>query len=167
MKQHAGRRISRGLIGWAGLIIVFTLSGVVGGRSATAAPDIYPPPDQAEADVKAALLQAATNHQHIILDFGGNWCPDCRALDVYFHDATNQPLLRAAYVLVHVNVGHLDENVAIAERYHIPLKRGVPALAVLDEKGVLLYAQKTGEFEAMRHMQSSAVTDFLMKWKGA
>jgi hypothetical protein len=38
---------------------------------------------------------------------------------------------------------------------------------VLNEKGELLYSQKTGEFEAMRHMQSSAVTDFLKHWKGA
>jgi len=41
----------------------------------------------------------------------------------------------------------------------------VPALAVLGERGELLYSQRTGEFEAMRGMQSSAVTDFLVRWK--
>jgi len=69
------------------------------------------------------------------------------------------------YVLVHINVGRLNENLDIAERYKIPLRKGVPALAVLGEGGELLYSQRTGEFEAMRGMQASAVTDFLLRWK--
>jgi hypothetical protein len=59
----------------------------------------------------------------------------------------------------------MDANVDIAQHYQIPLSKGVPAVAVLDERGGLLYSQKTGEFEAMRHMQSAAVTDFLVRWK--
>ncbi|MBE7213205.1 MAG: thioredoxin family protein [Gluconacetobacter diazotrophicus] len=134
---------------------------------AVAAPDIYPAPEQAPADVAAAVQTAAATHRRVILDFGGNWCPDCRVLDTYFHDAANAPLLEAGFVLVHVNVGRLDQNLDLAERYEVPLKKGVPALAVLDAEGKRLYSQQTGEFEAMRKMQSSAVTDFLTQWKPA
>jgi hypothetical protein len=35
----------------------------------------------------------------------------------------------------------------------------------LSDHGKLLYSQKTGEFEAMRYMQTGAVTDFLLRWK--
>jgi hypothetical protein len=66
-----------------------------------------------------------------------------------------------------MNVGHYDANLDIAKRYGIPLDKGVPALAVLSEKGTLLYSQRTGEFEAMRGMESSAVTGFLVQWKPA
>ena len=45
------------------------------------------------------------------------------------------------------------------------MTQGVPALAVLSERGKLLYSQKSGEFEAMRRMESSAVTQFLVQWK--
>ena len=131
----------------------------------SAEPDIYPPPDRAKTDLAAALASSAATHKRVILDFGGNWCPDCHVLDRYFHDSTNQPLLEANFVLVHVNVGRMSENLDIAERYQIPLRKGVPALAVLGEHGELLFSQKTGEFEAMRGMQSSAVTDFLRRWK--
>jgi thioredoxin 1 len=127
--------------------------------------DIYPAPEQAKSDLAAALASAAATHKRIILDFGGNWCTDCHVLDLYFHNPANRPILEANYILVHVNIGRMDENVAIAERYHIPLRKGVPALAVLGEHGKLLYSQKTGEFEAMRGMQSSAVTGFLVHWK--
>jgi thioredoxin 1 len=144
------------------LAILFALAAAFA-RSAER--DIYPAPDQAKSDVAAALAAAAADHKRVILDFGGNWCPDCRVLDLYLHDAANKPLLDTNYVLVHVNIGRLNENVDIAARYRIPLRKGVPALAVLDEHGELLYSQRTGEFEAMRGMQSSAVTDFLAHWK--
>jgi len=127
--------------------------------------EIYPEPAQAKADLAAALKTAAATHKRILLDFGGNWCPDCKALDFYFHDATNQPILEANFVLVDVNVGHIDANQDLAEKYGIPLHKGVPALAVLDEKGKLLYSQQSGEFESMRNLQSSALTEFLLKWK--
>jgi thiol:disulfide interchange protein len=137
--------------------------GAVAARSAER--DIYPAPAQAKIDLAAALDAAAATHKRVILDFGGNWCPDCRVLDLYFHDSGNKPILEANYILVHVNIGRMNENVDIAERYRIPLRKGVPALAVLGEGGELLYSQRTGEFEAMRGMQSSAVTDFLLRWK--
>ena len=141
------------------------LLAVLFAASAVAAPDIYPAPEQAPADVTAALQTASATHRRIVLDFGGNWCPDCRVLDHYFHDGANLALLEASFVLVHVNIGRVDRNLDIAERYEIPLKKGVPALAVLDTDGTLLFSQKGGEFEAMRGMQSSAVTEFLTRWK--
>lgn len=129
--------------------------------------EIYPDPSQAKADVAAALATAAHTHKRILLDFGGDWCGDCQVLDIYFHDAKNLPILEANYVLVHINIGHMDANVDIAEKYGIPLHKGVPALAVLSDKGALLYSQKGGEFEDMRHLESAALTSFLMQWKPA
>jgi thioredoxin 1 len=126
---------------------------------------IYPAPEQASAEIAAAIKMSAAKHRRVILDFGGNWCPDCQALDTYLHDAANQPILDANFLLVHVNIGRVDQNLDIAARYRIPLDNGVPALAVLDVGGKLIYSQRTGQFEAMRHMESSAVTQFLERWK--
>lgn len=132
---------------------------------AIALPDIYPAPEQAQADLSAALKQAAAQHRRVIVDFGGNWCTDCHVLDSYMHDSTNQPLVDASFLVVHVNVGRIDRNLDIAERYGIPLKSGVPAIAVLSSHGKLLYSQTGGEFKDMRHMDSSALTEFLQRWK--
>ena len=143
----------------AALLVV----GVSSARSANR--EIYPDPSQAKADIAAALKTAAANHKRILLDFGGNWCPDCVVLDIYFHDPANRPILEANFVLVHVNIGHMDANLDLAEQYEVPLRRGVPALAVLSEHGKLLYSQKRGEFEAMSRMELSAVTQFLKQWE--
>ena len=128
-----------------------------------AGPDIYPDPSQARGDIATALKDAAATHRRVLLDFGGNWCGDCRVLDYYMHDGKNKPLVDANFVVVHINIGRMDANQAIAEQYQVPLSRGVPALAVLSEHGKLLYSQKNGEFEAMRRMASASVTEFLVQ----
>jgi thioredoxin 1 len=133
------------------------------GLSATR--DIYPDPSQAKSDLAAALKTAAASHKRVLIDFGGNWCGDCHVLDIYFHNPQNRPILDANFVLVHINIGHMDENVDIAQRFGIPLSKGVPALAVVSDQGKLLYSQKGGEFEAMHRLESSAVTQFLVQWK--
>src|ERR1035437_2491752 len=147
------------------LIALAAVLALTAGTAHSAGRDIYPDPAQAKTDLAAALKIAATTHKRILLDFGGNWCPDCQVLDIYFHDPANRRILEANFVLVHVNIGHMDANLDIARQYEVPLHRGVPALAVLSEKGKLLYSQKGGEFEAMSRMESAQVTKFLVQWE--
>jgi thiol:disulfide interchange protein len=147
---------------WIAAVAVLAMAA---GTARPATHDIYPDPGQAKADVAAALKTAAATHKRILLDFGGNWCGDCQVLDIYFHDPSNRPILDANFVLVHINIGMTDANLELAKKYEVPLDKGVPALAVLSENGKLLYSQKGGEFEAMRRMQSSSVTNFLVQWK--
>ena len=54
----------------------------------------------------------------------------------------------------------MDENLDLASQYQIPLQKGVPALAVLNDKGKLLHSQQSGEFAPMGRMDPSAVTTF-------
>ncbi len=126
---------------------------------------LYPEPEQAPADLAAALKTAAATHKRILVDFGGNWCGDCQVLDIYLHAPANEAILEQNFVLVHVNIGHMDANQEIAGRYAVPLDKGVPAMAVLNEKGELLYSQRGGEFESMRRMDPATVTSFLVQWE--
>jgi thiol:disulfide interchange protein len=116
-------------------------------------------------DIAAALKQAKAQRKRVILDFGGDWCGDCQVLDIYMHQSPNAELLDKHFVVVHIDIGRMDRNVDIAEKYKVPISKGVPALAVLDADGKLLYSQENKEFENMRNMKSSDVTDFLKRWK--
>jgi thioredoxin 1 len=127
---------------------------------------IYPEGGRAEHDIAAALAKATKEKKRVLIDFGGNWCGDCQVLEIYFHDPANLGLLEQNYVLVPVNIGRYDENMDIAARYGVPVSKGVPALAVLDASGQLLYSQRNAEFQAMRRMDSASVTTFLLQWKG-
>ncbi len=125
---------------------------------------IYPDVSAAKSDIAAGLQTAKREHKRVLLDFGGDWCGDCQVLNVYFHQPDNLPILEKYFVRVNVNVGRIDQNLDIGEKYGVNLKKGVPALAVLDANGKALYGQ-SGQFSDMRHMESSSVHDFLEKWK--
>lgn len=126
---------------------------------------IYSETADAKADIASAQAKARKEHKRLILAFGGDWCGDCQVLDIYLHQSPNAELLNKHFVLVHIDVGHLDKNVDVAEKYGIPLKKGVPALTVVSPLGKTLYSQQTGEFEKMQSMDSKSVTEFLNKWK--
>jgi thiol-disulfide isomerase/thioredoxin len=149
----------------ARILALGTLLAFGAGAAHSVEREIYPDPSRARPDLAAAIRTATATHKRVLIDFGGNWCGDCQVLDLYFHDPANLRILNANFVVVHVNIGHMDINREIAEKYQVPLNKGVPALAVLSDKGTLLYSQKAGEFEAMRRMDSSAVTNFLVQWK--
>ena len=149
-----------------GAVVLAALLSTGGVATAVAqAKHIYPTIEAAPADIKAALAEARRTHRRVLVDFGGDWCGDCQVLDIYFHQSPNDELLARNFVKVNVNIGHIDANLDIGEKYGVVLKKGVPALAVLDEHGNVIFAQKSGEFENMRHMQASDLTDFLNKWK--
>ncbi|HWB32692.1 MAG TPA: thioredoxin family protein [Acidobacteriaceae bacterium] len=127
---------------------------------------IYSEAANPQADINAALAQARRDHKRVLLDFGGDWCGDCQVLEIYFREPVNAALLGRHYVLVHVWIGQMDHNIQLAARYGVPIAKGVPALAVLSADGKAIYSQQTGQFNDMRHMDSSSVTAFLNKWKG-
>jgi thiol:disulfide interchange protein len=114
------------------------------------------------ADIAAALVRARSEHKRVILDFGGNWCGDCQVLDIYYHQSPNAEILAKNFIVVHIDIGHMDKNVDVAKKYNVPITKGVPALAVIDAHGNLLYSEREKEFE---HTSPEAITAFLNHWK--
>src|ERR1700679_4283367 len=78
---------------------------------------LYPEIGSAQADINAALAEAKRTHKRVLLDFGGDWCGDCQVLDIYFHQDPNLELLTQNFLVVHVDIGHYDKNLDVAERY--------------------------------------------------
>ena len=130
-----------------------------------AKPDLYPDASEARTDIGLALSVAAREHRRVLLDFGGNWCYDCHVLDETFHYPEVARILDPNYVVVHINIGQYDANLDLAQKYQIPLKKGVPSLAVLDSKGNLLVSQKNGDFENTTRIGLKDVEQFLETWK--
>lgn len=124
--------------------------------------NLYPPTANASEDIQTAIHQATREHKSILLEFGGNWCSDCLILDLMEQQPENAALLASSYVVVHIDIGHMDHNTDIAARYRTPIAHGVPALAILDPHGRLLYAEKEKEFE---HPTPDSLHALLDRWK--
>jgi thioredoxin 1 len=130
-------------------------------------PNLYPAPENAPIDLAAAFASASSDHKRVLLVFGGNWCYDCQVLNAAFHSPGIAPLVDANFHVVHVNIGEGNKNLDLAAKYNVPLDKGVPAIAVLDSDGKLLYSQRQGEFEDSVRIGPADVTAFLEKWKPA
>jgi len=81
------------------------------------------------------------------------------------HKAELAALLRDDYVVVKVDTGHGDKNLGVAKQYKVPIDRGIPALAVLDSSGHLLYAMDQGQFADAQHMSYESIKAFFEQWK--
>lgn len=129
--------------------------------------DLYPSPERAQSEIKAALAAAAKDHKRVILVFGANWCYDCHVLDAAFRSPNIAPLVDKNFHVVHISVGDEgNKNLDLAEKYGVPLKQAVrvPSLAVLDPDGKVVYSQKQGEFDDSTRIGRVDVVSFLKKW---
>lgn len=142
----------------AALLLATSLAATAGGP-----PPIYDEGVDAKAAIQATLAEADKAKVPVLVVFGANWCGDCRMLDNTFKHGPSAPLIGQHFKVVKVDVGRFDRNVDIAESYRVPLKKGIPAIAVLSPQGKLLYATEGGELADARKMGDQGVYDFFTR----
>jgi thioredoxin 1 len=145
------------------LVIIALLACAGLGKVAEGPP--YDEKADASKQVAAALAEASKTGKSIVLIFGANWCPDCRALDAQMHKPELPAIVEKNFVVVKIDVGRMNKNVELAQKYGVPVKRGIPALAVLDSQGKLLYAMDQGQFADARHMSYESIKEFFVRWQ--
>jgi thiol:disulfide interchange protein len=123
----------------------------------------YDPKASGKAQIAAAVAHAKASNKRVLVQFGGNWCVFCEALDVLI--ARNPPLqsLHERYVAIHVDAGN---NPDLNEVYGKPFDLGFPVLLVLDGEGKLLHTQASTAFQlpnAVGH-DPALVHEFLKTW---
>jgi protein disulfide-isomerase len=142
------------------LLAVLALSLATCALAATAP---YDERADANAQINATLADAARAKRPVLVVFGANWCGDCKMLDLAFKEGASAPLIAKNFKVVKVDVGRFNRNVDIAERYGVPLKLGIPAVAILSPDGKALYATKEGELADARKMGDKGIYEFFAK----
>ena len=132
----------------------------------TPLPSPYDPAADAKADVAAALAKARAAHKLLLIDLGGNWCGDCRVLAGILRLPEVAAFVDAHYVVVTVDVGHMNRNLDVPGRYGVTKLDGVPALLVVDSHGQLRDAGHISALADARHMTPQGLADWLASWTG-
>ncbi|MFY9673102.1 MAG: thioredoxin family protein [Terriglobales bacterium] len=153
------------MICFAFALALIATSAVCSAQERTHQKQIYDEKADAHLEIKEALAKARAEHKRVIVVFGANWCFDCHVLDEAFHKPELASIIAANYVVVHIDIGKGEKNQDLMDKYEVPMKRGIPGLAVLDPNGKLVYSQKNGEFENARAMSQDDFIAFLNKWK--
>lgn len=120
----------------------------------------------AGAVVAKAKAQARREHKLLLIDLGGNWCPDCRILAATIAQPELKAFVERHYVFVTVDVGRFNKNLQIPAHYGITKRlEGVPTVLVVDPRtDKLLDAGHTAALSDARHMSPQALADWLAQW---
>ncbi len=120
----------------------------------------------ADRAVAEARQRAIATHKLLLIDLGGNWCPDCRILAGTIETPRLKAFVDAHYEVVTVDVGRFDKNGQIPARYGITGRlQGVPSLLIVEPKANRLINQgHTAALADARHMSPQALADWLASW---
>lgn len=114
----------------------------------------------AAADVAAGLQRADRAGKQLLLTFGANWCPDCRVLASAMQEPPLADLIEAHFVVVKIDVGNWDKNLALVKTWGNPIRKGIPAIVVANGDGGIIYTTRAGELADARHMGSAGLVRF-------
>ena len=145
--------------------LLLCVLAAVTGLTYAAGEKIYDEKADAREQIAAALKEASKSGRNVVLVFGAEWCGDCHALDEQMHKVELASLITKSFVVAKIDVGRFDKNLDIGEKYGVPIEKGIPAIAILDSRGKLLYAQDQGQFEDARHMSFESIKAFFEQWK--
>lgn len=136
--------------------------------SAAPAPAKVPGPGydssaDAQKQIDAALRAAKADGRMVLLDFGANWCGNCKAADKVFAQSQTAGILGASYHLVKVDIGgNSSANSALLRKYS---PSGgtytMPVLVVVSPSGtVRTDTHVTGN----PSLTADGINAFLRKW---
>lgn len=121
----------------------------------------------AGADIDRALTAAKRSGKSVLVVFGANWCGDCKVLDAELKREKLDQLVKDQCHVVKVDVGRFNKNLDIVNRYEPALlKKGVPAVVLLDAEGKVKRRTLEGELSDARKMGADAIGAFFANMLG-
>jgi thioredoxin-related protein len=127
---------------------------------------LYKPEENGAQMIADAVKQAKKEGKHVFVQIGGNWCIWCaRFHDFVTSDASIDSLIKANYVVYHLNYSKENTNTALLAKYGYPQRFGYPVFLVLDGNGKLLHVQNTSYLEdGQKSYNRNAVIGFFKDW---
>jgi thiol-disulfide isomerase/thioredoxin len=129
--------------------------------------EMRPYNESADADkaVAAAFARAKSSHKNVLIDLGGNWCPDCIILANFLKLPEMHRFMAAHYQIVAVDVGRFDRNLQVPARFGFKERlKGVPTVLIATPDGKLVNGGDVFAFSDARHMTPQALADYLARY---
>lgn len=121
------------------------------------------------SDLKRATALAKKENRHVLVQFGGNWCPWCLRFHQMAHGARSiDSLLKADYIymLATVPQDKKKRDYQLFREFSYPNRFGYPVFVVLNGDGKLLHIQDSGILEhcEVKGYDTAKVVTFLKMW---
>ena len=127
---------------------------------------VYDEKANADQVVDAAMAKAKQTHKLLLIDEGGNWCPDCVVLHNLMLVPAMQKFMDAHYVVAMVDVGKFDRNPQIAARYgYTERLKGVPTILVVNPAtNKVINSEQVFALSNAGHQTPQDLADYLAQW---
>lgn len=120
---------------------------------------------EANAAVAEAFAKAKRSHKLVLIDLGGNWCPDCIVLANFLHLPEISSFMDKHYEVVAVDVGRFNKNLQVPARFGFTERlKGVPTILVATPDGKLINEGNVFAFTDARHMIPKDLSEYLARW---
>jgi thiol:disulfide interchange protein len=125
------------------------------------------PPTNPSKDIAKALVDGAKDGKHVLLDFGADWCVDCKVLEKIFRDPIVAKFLDEHFHVVRIDLGMYSEsdkikNADTAAKYGVgTIEVGIPALVLLDGHGGVVQPTNSVQWRTARNFTVPQVLEYL------
>jgi thiol-disulfide isomerase/thioredoxin len=123
------------------------------------------------ADLRQSVSQATKENKHILVQFGGNWCPWCLRFHAMISGTPKlDSLMKENYIYLLLNIPKEKDkrDYALLEEFGYPNRFGFPVFLILDKLGNRLNTQDSDLFEhpnpAVKGYDTTKVVRFLQLW---
>jgi thioredoxin 1 len=128
--------------------------------------DLIRPYDEnadATAELDFAISQARANGKLVLINFGANWCPDCREFEKACLTEETKKLIDAHFVVAKVDVGDWDKNPELVAAWDNPIAGGIPAVVLATPDRKILFTTKAGQLSKARNMGVASLHRFFLQ----
>jgi thioredoxin-related protein len=147
--------------GMISLIMILSIGTI----TAQEAKKIYDPALDGMKQINDAITAAKKGNRHVLIQYGGNWCPWCLRFDAFTKaDAEISKLIADNYIPVKVNYSPENYNYEVNVFLGNPVRFGFPVFIIVDGKGKVLHIQDSALLEEGEGYSQKKVAGFLKNW---
>jgi thioredoxin 1 len=114
-----------------------------------------------ESEIDAALRMARQRRHFLMVEFGADWCGDCRALAANLDSPELREYFKRHFDLLRVDVGQFDRNVDMAKSVGVDINQGIPTAVFFAPDGKRIGATNQGELASSSLLGPDQIQTFL------
>lgn len=129
---------------------------------------LYDPSIDGMKQINEAVAKARSTGKHVLIQYGGNWCPWCLRFDAFCKaDTEISKIIADNYIPVKLNYSPENKNDASNVFLGNPSRFGFPVFIILDGNGKMLHIQDSGLLESGQSYDQKKVAGFMKNWTAA